>query len=103
MADEMIGIGSIPDGYYVRDAEENWDLREDVAGYEYPEEGYNYRIGVIREVIQTQDDIVPLFDILNDPFSETIKINISRVIVTKEFLVAHLYRLKSLLPDCILC
>src|SRR6266702_991548 len=101
MADEMTGIGSIPDGYYVREAEENWDIREDVAGYEYPEEGDNYRIGVLREVIQTQDDIAPLFDILNAPFSETIKKNMARAIVTKELLVHPPDRFKPLLATAI--
>jgi hypothetical protein len=97
MADEMTGIGSIPDEYYVRDPEENWDIREDVAGYEYPEEGYNYRIGVLREVIQTQDDIAPLFDVLDAPFSETITKNMARAIVTKELLVHPPDRFKPLL------
>ena len=97
MADQMTGIGSKPDGYYVREAEENWDIREDVAGYEYPEEGDNYRIGVLREVIQTQDDIAPLLDVLNAPFSETIKKNMARAIVTKELLVHPPDRFKPLL------
>jgi GNAT superfamily N-acetyltransferase len=97
MADEMVEIRSIPDGYYVRDSEENWDIRKDVAGYEYPEEGYNYRIGVLREVIQTQDDIASLLDVLNAPFSETIKINMARAIVTGELLVHPPDRFKPLL------
>ncbi len=97
MADEMTEIGSIPDGYYVRDSEENWNFREDVAGYEYPEEGDNYRIGVLREVIQTQDDIASLLDVLNAPFSETIKINMARAIITKELLVHPPDRFKPLL------
>ncbi len=74
------------DTYYTQDPEENWFVREDVAGYEYPGEGDNYRIGVTREVIQTEDDVAPLFDILNAPFNESIRINVARAVITKALL-----------------
>src|SRR5258706_11790654 len=101
MAKKMTDLCFKPNGHYIRDPEEDWDLREDVAGYEYPEEGYNYRIGVIREVIQTQDDLAPLFAILETPFSETIKKNMARAIVTKELLVDPSDRFKLLLATAI--
>lgn len=82
MTDKLIH----PERYYIRDPEENWYIREDVGGYEYPEDGDNYRIGIIREVIQTWDDIAPLLDILESPFSETVKIYMVRAVITKDLL-----------------
>src|SRR6266436_1696190 len=72
--------------YYIREPEENWSVREDVAGYEYPQAGYNYRIGVTREIMQTQDDILPLFDIMNTSFNKSITRNIARAVITKSLL-----------------
>lgn len=72
--------------YYRREPEENWFVREDVAGYEYPQAGYNYRIGVTRETMQTQDDILPLFDIMNTSFNKSITRNIARAVITKSLL-----------------
>ncbi len=54
---KMIKVSPSIQRQYIRDPEENWNRREDVAGYEYPEEGDNYRIGIPREVIQQSADI----------------------------------------------
>lgn len=84
-------------GPYRRDSEENWFPREDVAGYEYPEEGYNYRIGVMREVMQRPRDLAPLFDILDAPFTPSITINMARTVLTKELLLHPPRRLEGVL------
>ncbi len=85
------------EGYYKHEPEENWNLREDVAGYEYPEAGYNYRIGVACKVMQTRADIDPLFDILNTPFNAYITRNMARAVLTKELLLHPPASLQSLL------
>lgn len=84
-------------GPYRRDSEENWFLREDVAGYEYPEEGYNYRIGVTREVMQEPRDLEPLFAILNTPFTESVSINMARIVLARKLLLRPPRSLRPLL------
>jgi hypothetical protein len=54
---KMIKVSHSIQRQYIRDPEENWNIREDVAGYEYPEEGDNYRIRIPREVMQKSANI----------------------------------------------
>src|SRR3989338_5167409 len=69
-----------------RDPGENWDLRPDVAGYQYSDVGCNWRIGVLRNVIVDERGIDPIHDILDTPFTHDITRNMARAVVTADLL-----------------
>lgn len=83
----------------IKDPNENWLLRPDVAGYEYPEEGSNWRIGIVRNVVEDEKSFESVSEILTTPFTEKITRNMARVILTKNLLQNPPLLIKQYLPD----
>ncbi len=84
---------------YIKDPDENWHLRPDVAGYEYPEDGANWRIGIVRDVIDSPARINAVSAILNTPFTESLTRNMARVVIREDLLRNPSEELKKLFPD----
>lgn len=88
--------GEYSTGSDSEDSDANWDVRADVVGYAY--EG-KWRIGDVREVITSPQDIAPLFAILYTPFTEEdgIQRNMARAVITRDMLTNPPARLRLLL------
>ncbi len=84
---------------YERDPDENWHLRPDVAGYEYPDDGFSWRIGIVRDVVESPHKLTAISDILNTPFTSELTRNMARVVMTADLLRNLPDALRPLLPD----
>lgn len=82
-----------------KDSNENWHLRADVAGYEYKETGCNWRIGVVRDIIEDETSFTAVKDILATPFTDAITRNMARVVITADLLNNPPPFIHDLLPD----
>lgn len=68
------------------DPDANWNIRPDVAGYEYTDEGCNWRIGIVRDVMDSETGTQAVRDILETPFTDTLTRNMARVVVQADML-----------------
>ena len=84
---------------YERNTRENWDLRPDVAGYEYADEGVNWRIGVLRNVVESAEDFDAIKAILETPFTPQVTRNMARAVLTRKTIEHLPPALEKLLPD----
>lgn len=83
----------------IRDPDENWNLSPDVAGYEYPVEGCNWRIGIVRNVVEDEKSFEAVSKILNTPFTGSVTRNMARVVLTKNLLKNPPSFITEHLPD----
>jgi hypothetical protein len=89
----------VPEPEYIKNPDENWNLRPDVAGYEYPEDGCNWRIGVLRDVVTSPSQLAAINEILNTPFTDRLSRNMARLVITKDVLTNRPKELEDLLPN----
>ena len=88
-----------PQAEYEKNPDENFEFRPDVAGYEYPEEGCNWRIGIVRDVLEFNEHLDALEEILSTPFTKEITRNMARTVLTEELLQNPPPELQRVLPD----
>lgn len=96
----MNEVGNNADIYEAHgDPDANWDIHPGVNGYEYPIEGCNWRIGVVKDVVIDTKQLDAVRTILTASFTGDLTRNMARVVITEDILRNHKEELEDLLPD----